>query len=863
MIVKINGGFIPQSEFKNYKRNHPKEAVPVKDAASGVAAGLNISGAVAGNEVLSLKRDATSYASAPSNGGTNCVVECYPNGVTQPVTSISNLTVTSLSGYVKGNGDSLSATMTIPTADLTDGAHFARKDQSNVFAASQTVNGTVTATAFSGSGASLTSLPAGNLTGSVGDSRLSANVPLKNATNTFTADQTITAPNFINLSASGNSLTVDGSSIELLTKAGTDSPDDNGGNGASVTITAGNGGSTAVGNDDPSIRGGNGGNIVLQPGAGGADLSDNGYGGNWGAVIIQDENGTAVMQFIAQNGTGGIYGSTTDLTCRSVYANGNMSVANSLYAGNVNSTRNNNTYTVFNYTVQDNTAPNYSLYYSQTNGQLSWKDPQGNVVQLGKAAITNAANTFTAPTATTTPIAIKAAASQTADLQQWQNSSGTVIGNVNSAGNLKLINQTATTTIRLEPYATSYGAVFFGSGTAPCVFGGINSVVVNAVTGGSASLRMNNDHGGQGGVTFVGSGRTGINQASPTASLDVQGFATTDTVLRVKGVSGQTADLQQWQNSSGTKLAGIDKDGNITGTGADLKAPTTTATVLALKGTTSYTGHLQEWQTGGGTALAYVDASGIGHFPTVTTGSASLSGGLVSGSTVEASSVLATQIGNTGDGGFTGMTVNVSDGSEQINMSLRDGSGNGINISADGVSVTGNLIADGRNLSNISPDNVTGAFAFTDVTNTFTSRQEMTITDRTAATLTLTNDDDDGDGVILSCKSQGTEVLKIPRDGSIRSVAGVVANSVNANTCVLSPNDAGYTPLILNGLSNQGAYLTDWRNGGSTVACITGKGGFRPAHMDDASAQNDTIYYSTTSNKLVYKTSGGAVNNLY
>ncbi|MFX6202044.1 hypothetical protein ABTF50_21825, partial [Acinetobacter baumannii] len=77
-----------------------------------------------------------------------------------------------------------------------------------------------------------------------------------------------------------------------------------------------------------------------------------------------------------------------------------------------------------------------------------------------------------------------------------------------------------------------------------------------------------------------------------------------------------------------------------------LKAPTTTATVLALKGTTSYTGHLQEWQTGGGTALAYVDASGIGHFPTVTTGSASLSGGLVSGSTVEASSVLATQIGN-------------------------------------------------------------------------------------------------------------------------------------------------------------------------------------------------------------------------
>jgi len=41
------------------------------------------------------------------------------------------------------------------------------------------------------SGANLTSLPAGNLTGSIADARLSSNVPLKNAGNTFTADQTL------------------------------------------------------------------------------------------------------------------------------------------------------------------------------------------------------------------------------------------------------------------------------------------------------------------------------------------------------------------------------------------------------------------------------------------------------------------------------------------------------------------------------------------------------------------------------------------------------------------------------------------------------------------------------------------------
>ena len=53
--------------------------------------------------------------------------------------------------------------------------------------------GTFTATTFSGSGASLTSLPAASLTGSIADARLSSNVPLKNAANTFSAAQSVGA----------------------------------------------------------------------------------------------------------------------------------------------------------------------------------------------------------------------------------------------------------------------------------------------------------------------------------------------------------------------------------------------------------------------------------------------------------------------------------------------------------------------------------------------------------------------------------------------------------------------------------------------------------------------------------------------
>jgi len=54
------------------------------------------------------------------------------------------------------------------------------------------VNGTVTATGFSGSASGLTNLNAAQLSGgTVADARLSANVPLLNAANTFSANQTI------------------------------------------------------------------------------------------------------------------------------------------------------------------------------------------------------------------------------------------------------------------------------------------------------------------------------------------------------------------------------------------------------------------------------------------------------------------------------------------------------------------------------------------------------------------------------------------------------------------------------------------------------------------------------------------------
>lgn len=86
-------------------------------------------------------------------------------------------------------------------------------------------------------------------------------------------------------------------------------------------------------------------------------------------------------------------------------------------------------------------------------------------------------------------------------------------------------------------------------------------------------------------------------------------------------------------------------------------------------------------------------------------------------------------------------------------------------------------------------------------------------------------------------------------DGSLR--AGVGNYEVGWN-------DAGF--------SSPGAGLVEVNNGtpvalGGTLGSLIGA--VQPRSMADGTAANNTIYYSTTASKLVYKDSGGTVNNLY
>lgn len=79
-----------------------------------------------------------------------------------------------------GTSASNLTTGTLPDARL--GNNVALKNQDNAFSTGQTVTGTVTATLFSGSGASLTNLPAANITGTL-PAISGANLTTLNATN--------------------------------------------------------------------------------------------------------------------------------------------------------------------------------------------------------------------------------------------------------------------------------------------------------------------------------------------------------------------------------------------------------------------------------------------------------------------------------------------------------------------------------------------------------------------------------------------------------------------------------------------------------------------------------------------------------
>lgn len=159
-------------------------------------------------------------------------------------------------------------------------------------------------------------------------------------------------------------------------------------------------------------------------------------------------------------------------------------------------------YGVDNYTVQpipdDSIEGNFRSLDSRIDTlELSLGNIEGGLVKL--ISQSSSPNIITGETVSTIPLTIKAIASQTASLQQWQNSSSSAVASIATSG-----------------YFATIGYASIGS----------------------------------------------INQVATTA-LNINIINPSNKGIVVRASASQTGNLQEWQNSAGTNLGWVDKSGSI------------------------------------------------------------------------------------------------------------------------------------------------------------------------------------------------------------------------------------------------------------------------------------------------------------
>lgn len=288
---------------------------------------------------------------------------------------------------------------------------------------------------------------------------------------------------------------------------------------------------------------------------------------------------------------------------------------------------------------------------SQTANLQEWQDSAGTVLSRISASghlIASSRSVFGGATAIVSgvilgaisqeaaaiPIVARGAASQTANLQEWQNSAGSVLGYINAGGDFWVTGASRSIFVTNRNNTGSYidlstNVVGVHSRLAATV-----GLVVKGAASQTANLQEWQDSSGNILARIGSSGQLVIN-TSATGASSVIGIASavagstltvgiafaTSTGLVIRSAASQTANLQEWQNSGGTVLSYIDSAGNVnfSSTGSFAQASTgraffrvnsSTTVPMTLRAAASQTANLQEWQDSSGATLSSINAGG-------------------------------------------------------------------------------------------------------------------------------------------------------------------------------------------------------------------------------------------------------------
>jgi hypothetical protein len=385
-------------------------------------------------------------------------------------------------------------------------------------------------------------------------------------------------------------------------------------------------------------------------------------------------------------------------------------------------------------------------------------------------------------TTATIGVVVRGAASQTANLQEWQDSAGTVLSSVTSTGRI--------------------------------IVGSVDAVaMVNVTSDGAARIPLRlRLAGSQTSDAFRVDNSAGVTQfrIGPTGYL--LGASASVPSLVVQGAASQTANLQEWQNNAGTVVSGVNAAGrmfvNTTANSSSayfyVVGANTTVGNVELKASSGQTAPFLNYLNSAGTSIGGRNANAQ-----IFTGASGPITFAVGGATTAAS----------GDGTTATLTTTSNHG-----FAVGD------RITVAGVTPTGyngTFIVTAAATNSVSYANATtGAQT---VAGTVSADAQTSITARSAGTA----------GLIVKAQasaiadtftvqnSSGTGIFRVyPTDRVFAQqlLVGVAGSAIGQ--LVVFPSGAAVVGLAVRGAVSQTANLQEWQNSAGTIlSSVTSSGG--------------------------------------
>ena len=441
----------------------------------------------------------------------------------------------------------------------------------------------------------------------------------------------------------------------------------------------------------------------------------------------------------------------------------------------------------------------------------------GNILAYDSSTSTWKNTNTLQSTSSTVPLIIKGSTSQTANLQEWQNSAGTVLARTTSSGG-----------IASSVFVTA-GTVSAGTNLGVFTAYPVNASTVGIVVKGFASQTANlQEWQNSAGTVLAKVDSTGTAQL---LGLNVQGtgsgivnIGTAASVyvgLIIKGVASQSANLQEWQDSSGTILSSISSGGVVSGKGLSITNPTNItngATFYNSAGTIVFNvdTSLNAVNIGGGlSGIANNFASVWGYDSSVNAGYISFQTGALGGD-----SLAIRRTNHVASGDYTISTLG--------NFRLSTASGKNFNFNNGNIGIATTAIGTNNKII-VNAYSTVDNLATVQINTNAATNKGLVVQGIVSQTADLQQWQNSAGTVLTSVDKDGylqTPRLVIINGGNIIDSAGTTPYfGFGSNQIAIYARNAAYKPLIIQGAASQTANLQEWQNSAGNVLSKVQPGG--------------------------------------